>query len=363
MTKPVGERRPEQVYRDRDEFGAWAIEQSEITLSPEVANWAGPELERALSGWERYNLPGLPASATEVMEAERGKEALTYLYQARKAIIDSDYMPSATGDKEAAADTMHLVLVPWQLMKDNVDRLDSWGSDLREIEGVATESDFYRMPRDYEYKDGSLLYHNPAVLSAERGSETAELLSLERYLEDRIAENGPWGVILAQFHDVLGAAGVDSKLHISSEDIMNKDRSPYEISGYRVDGMGIIEWLSMTAQRGLWELLRDRNDSYLPANYVLDSDGEPRMLYGTLIDDDMRVRVYVTLMYPNPAEPRPAEPRLVHSRPRLAVVPSLMQTGLTDQVKTPQPWQSAEPGVSQVRGTNPLKHLVKRILG
>ena len=81
------------------------------------------------------NLP-IPSTAGElkhaVMEPDRYEEVLGKLYNARNALYQSGDVTPTGG--ENIGDTMHLVAVPWQLFKDNLNDIEGLMKRLRGVQ-------------------------------------------------------------------------------------------------------------------------------------------------------------------------------------------------------------------------------------
>jgi hypothetical protein len=234
--------------------------------SSEVRNWAQKEIFiEAVQAWEPYDL--LAGTQKEIYEnlIDRHIEKLNRLYNARNTLIAT---AGETFQGNNVGESMHLTLMPWQHFKENLQRLPEWIKEMRTLQGIATNDDDYDLDLINRLQDGTKLYRNPKVLSNHKYPLSAQWMSGDDYLDQKIAEDGPWGLALTQTTD---EAGTKELPEMSPDELTNEGRQHLEIGGERVDGLGIFEWLAMTLQHNPAKLSR-LNKSWLLANR-LEVDG------------------------------------------------------------------------------------------
>ena len=253
------------------DIGAAAVERYTNALPPEAAKWAEAGLDEACAGWQKYDIDGTLAAPAEILQSRRGKETLRRLFETKETLAESEEMTAiALWARVNVAETMNLALVPWQAFKDNLKDLRKWIGVLRDVQGVASDEDFLSFPLMTALLRGEKIYRNPNAKHA----HGAEWLSVQEYLDDRIAHDGPWGVILAQTNSY---PGVVSFAYKSPNDLTHSPERHTQIDGCNVDGLGIFEWLALTYQSDVSSF---EKTSWLLANRILalDPSSEERSL-------------------------------------------------------------------------------------
>jgi hypothetical protein len=232
------------------EQGSTMIGESEATA------WAQNELpaEYIDQRWGQYGalLDILPPSNVATMidvEPKIGTK-LQRLHEAKIGILTS---AGDTPEGQKVGDTLHLTLVPWQSFKSNLDKLPEWVEAMRGVQNKATDNDYINEELVKQIQSIYKIYRNPIAphIYTTNNTSAPEWLSAREYLDQRIAEDGAWGVVLTQ---TSPEAGVKSLVGKSPDKLTDKGRKRLEIAGYKVDGLGIFEWLAMTFQHDPSEL-------------------------------------------------------------------------------------------------------------
>ena len=262
-------------------IGVVEASKPENNLAPEVLAWANQEFSRGPDGsvfddWDKYDAhlsTPAPMDLGELFALNPNLGAtLTRLYQAKEEI-------TATGERTPArwnqplqnweegglvGDTMHLVLVPWQELQGNLNNLRSWVHNMRATQAVVKDdNDFILIDLLVGLRDGTKLYRDP---------NTNEWLSTADYLRGRITQDGPWGVMLAQTGNTVGMQSLHAK---SPNELTCAGEQHLKIKDVKVDGLGCLEWLTMSLQEDPETLiLQHKCDSWLLANRLDDIEGD-----------------------------------------------------------------------------------------
>src|SRR3990167_10936851 len=130
---------------------------------------------------------------------------------------------------------MHLAIIPWQEMRNHLADFDQWVDALRTTQGVTSNGDYINENLLGAIKSDQPLYRDPA--------SPFQLLSPSQYLDRKIAEDGPWGVMLAQ---TSPQAGIDRLKGQSPDQLTENGTRHLEIAGQMVDSMGVFEWIALT---------------------------------------------------------------------------------------------------------------------
>lgn len=263
-------------------------EAPEAQLSTDAYMWAFEEIDHSLdkgvlSSWRRYEDQlgmTVPTSYTDLLQAPHAKETIEHLYEAKQALEASG---EVTPEGLNIGETMHLVLMPWQAIRDHVDTFSSWVKDLRTTQGI-TVDDYFNddLLRKVEQETGGI-YRDP--------EHPDQYMSAKRYLDLKIEKDGPWGLMLMQTSD---DAGIDRLVQGSAADrspnaLTNNGNDHFTLAGQNVDGLGIFEWIALTFQKDP-KTLSTRDVSWLLANR-LDVNGDPYVPYGYW--DGGQVRSYL----------------------------------------------------------------------
>ncbi len=292
-----------------------AVATSATELAPSTASWARAELDTDFEGgacwaWKLYEtLPGIhvPSNLEELLDQGTPELAQTVerLHQAREALIASG---ETTPDGFNVGETMKLKLVPWQAMRDHIGDFDTWVKTLRDTQGVATSDDYFDSTLLEHIKENKLLYRDPNTPMA--ATTTAlPAISVQAYLDRKIEQDGPWGIMLVQTSE---EAGLDRLVQGSEEErspnaLTNSGAGSFEVAGQQADGLGIFEWIALTMQVDP-KTLSPTDVSWLLANRFDDTSGEARVPLGYWEDG----RVYSDLDW--------ADDQDDNIRPRLAVM-------------------------------------------
>jgi hypothetical protein len=277
-------------------------------LDVEVPTWTKNELSAEVIDrtWRHYGalltIPP-PRNVPSMVEVEpRMAVKLQRLHEAKIGILTT---AGDTPEGQKVGDTMHLTLVPWYDFKANLDKLPDWIEAMRGVQNKATGADFINEELVKQIQDGEKIYRNPIAphFFSTNNTSAPEWLSAREYLDQRIAEDGAWGVVLTQ---TSPEAGVKSLVGKSPDELTDEGRKRLEIAGYKVDGLGIFEWLAMTFQHDP-STLSPSDYTWMLANR-LDVGGGSRVPVGDWSDG----QVGSSLGF--------ADVRAENARPRLAVI-------------------------------------------
>ncbi len=248
-------------------------------LSPEVASWATADLETIGTGmhsWYQYHEQlgvAVPTSLTELAANNPNlDQALTRLYEAKQALVTSG---EVNPENLNIGETMHLVLVPWQEIRNHLADFDQWVKTLRTAQGAASRDDYINPSLLSVIQSDQSLYRDP--------TSPFQRLSPSQYLDRKIAEDGPWGIILTQ---TSPQAGVDRLKGQSPDQLTENGTRHLEVAGQMVDSMGTFEWIALTLQEDPKQLSA-QDYSWLLANRI-DVDDRPRVPSGRWSVDRVR---------------------------------------------------------------------------
>jgi hypothetical protein len=286
-------------------------QEPDIELSAEARQWAEQELsgnfdDGALGTWRKYDsLFSVQAPGdldTLIRDNPNMATKLGRLHEAKLAITAAaDVTPEGLN----VGETMHLTVVPWAAFKSNLERLPEWVKTLRDVQGIAEVDDFINDAFIAGLKDNTELYRNPIAPHFFTTNNTAapDWLSARDYLDERIAEDGPWGVLLTQTSQ---QAGLQNLIGKSPDDLTDKGQKRFEIAGHKVDSLGVFEWLAMTFQHDPSALSSD-DESWLLANRITVNGGS-EVAYGYWYGDQVKSHLWKS------------EDQGDGARPRLAVI-------------------------------------------
>ena len=263
-------------------------------LSIETLAWAKQEIAPALSSWHKYEpiLSQRVPADLEALIADNFDLALNLecLHEAKVALTATN---QTTPEGANVGETMHLVLMPWQSIKNHLNNFSVWLNDMRSRQGVKQQDYINPDLLKYIQNDMKLYTHSsPGVI--QKPSE---------YLDDKIKRDGEWGVMLVQ---TSNDAGLKSFIGKSPNDLTKNGAGRFKLDSYEVDSLGIFEWLSLTLQEDPSKL-SSSDYSWLLANRVM-ADNSPQVPYGVWRGSQVRS---------NSASPDAARG---NARPRLAVM-------------------------------------------
>ncbi len=247
-------------------------------LSGEVQSWANNELADVgnyFDTWQNYDGQLGVAKSISVGELTASNPnlagKLTRLYEAKQALLASS---ETTPNGVNVGETMRLAIVPWQEMRNHLNDFDEWVDGLREAQGL-DEEDYINEDLVAAIKGNTPFYRDP--------ENPSQLLTAGQYLDKKIADDGPVGIMLVQTSD---DAGID-RIKGQSPDQMTGDGSEHlELSGSNIDAMGIFEWISLTLQTDPTQLSTE-DYSWMLANR-LDVGGGPHVPFGDRDDDQVK---------------------------------------------------------------------------
>jgi hypothetical protein len=283
-------------------------QRSSMIGEPEALEWADGELSSVYinSSWRRYGaLLVIPPPADIRSMVEVQPSVAEKLQRFREARVGLMTTAGDTPEGQNVGETMHLTLVPWESFKANLHKLPEWINAVRGVQGKASEDDFFNSELMRQLLSDEKIYRNPIAphFFATNNTSAPEWLSAREYLDQRIREDGPWGVILTQNSP---EAGVKSMVGKSPDELTDEGRKRLEIAGYKVDGLGIFEWLALTFQQDPSEL-SPSDYTWMLANR-LNVGGDPRVPVGDWGGDQVRSGLY------------DADYQSEDARPRLAVI-------------------------------------------
>ena len=233
-------------------------------LSREVQLWAEVELENSLTAWGTYigtlQIFDMPHTYTDVVEgSKKFEQTINKLYEAKQSLTESN---EATPEEQNVGETMHLALVPWQEIRNHLTDFDQWVNTMRNAQGIAPDQDYINKDLLSAIKSDQPLYRDPA--------SPFQLLTSTQYLDRKITEDGPWGIILVQ---TSPEAGIESIRGQSPNEMTHNGQSHFELAGRNVDALGIFEWVALTFEKNPQEL-SPQDVSWFLANRM-DVDGVP----------------------------------------------------------------------------------------
>ena len=283
------------------------ISQSQPTAeweSPVVEQWAESELSTATLGWRRYfSSPMATVERPNLMTSHVA--TLNRLYNAQQALLESGEKTTRSG--YSIGQVMHLTLVPWQQLSDNLDQLPEWIKSLREYQGGSFDNDYFHTDLLEQLQNDTPIYRNPKAANQNLAGNSTEpqWLSARQYLTQRLEEDGPWGIVLIQNTE---DAGISSLADKSPDDLTAQGNGHFEIAGQQVDGLGVFEYLALTMQHDGYSFSTN-NRSFMLANRLLVRN-IPMVAFGGWDKDRLRVTLGVN----------PADNSLGEITPRLAVI-------------------------------------------
>lgn len=262
----------------------------------EAKHWAAGELYNAAQKWHRYDLSpdsrrslgqGYdPRSPNMIRQVEK-------LFEAKQDFTNSGY---TTPEGTPIGETMKLIMVPWQHFKDHLDDIPTLLRQMRQTQGI-TNDDYLNNDLISAINFAKPMYQSP--------HQPGHLISALHYLDMKIAQDGAWGVMLAQ---TSNEAGLEHLKQQSPDQLTTSGgvSDNLRLKNIPVDSMGIFEWWAITLQEDPSQL-SNSDYSWLLANR-LDVNGVARVLCGRWDDGQVRSRLY------------DADYRFDDIRPRLAVM-------------------------------------------
>ena len=228
-----------------------------IELAAEVTEWGNSELLNAGASWMKYVavLGSLSLNNSNTLrESHKNLDAtILRLYEVRNLLLQTSH---ETTMGTPIGETMKLVLVPWQHFKDQLanKQLRPMLRQMRREQQAGQDdvndaflSDIY---------EGKAIYYDTTM----PGSR----MTASSYLNMKIAQDGPWGVMLAQTSNEAGTEQFNGK---SPDDltITAHGHDNLRLRQERVDQMGIFEWWALTLQEDPTRL-SSQDGSWLLAN-------------------------------------------------------------------------------------------------
>lgn len=213
---------------------------ADLQLSPEAQAWGNQGINRALEKWRKYdgvldtpkfrNSDGLYDSNPNL------ERTLMRLYDAQEQLSNSVYQ---TRSSEPIGETMKLVLMPWQLFQDRLQSHDviRMLGQMRAEQGI--DKDYVQENLRDAWNSDQPMYQLP--------SRPGDLISAFEYIHEKIKQDGPWGVMLAQTSDLAGTSADLGKSTAVLADAYSRD-DVMDLQKLRVDQMGIFEWWALTFQ-------------------------------------------------------------------------------------------------------------------
>jgi hypothetical protein len=253
-----------------------SLEESASEVVPLSSNehlWADNELNHkggALDKWQKYGhiLNFRPASAGEMENSTMGParygEVIERLHSAKEALQASGEVTPTGG--ENIGDTMHLVVVPWEMFRDNLGDLEVLMKQFRNAQGINKE-DYIGQNIIKSIKGNHRFYKSwdaPGIV-----------YTAAEYLDHKIKEDGPWGLMLTQTSD---EPGVKSLLGQSPDELTGRANHTPVIADQEVGSFGLFEWLALTLQEDPRHLSAQYY-SWMLANRT-EVTGGPRGPYG-----------------------------------------------------------------------------------
>ncbi len=246
-------------------------------LAADVQAWAATDFEA--TNWYQYpDQYGLdaPTSLQELAAVSPNlAPTLSRLYEAKQSLVLSN---EATPEGQNVGETMHLAFIPWQAMRDHLTDFDQWVKTLRDSQNIATSDDYINDSLLAAIKSNQPLYRD--------SDRPTQLLTPTEYLDKKIAEDGPWGVMLVQTSQEAGIERIKGQ---SPDEMTGSGSQHLELADQPIDAMGVFEWIALTMQKDPKEL-SPQDVSWLLANRMT-VDGAPRVPDGYW--DGGQVRSYL----------------------------------------------------------------------
>ena len=230
-------------------------------LTTEALSWANAELNNnfgdgALGSWQRYETVlgvTVPHTVDELSQTNPNlASTLTRLYEAKQALTANG---AVTPDAFNLGETMRLVVMPWQAIRNHLGDFDQWLKTLRRQQGIVTNDDNIHRKLLWAIKSNQPFYRDP--------ENPTQLLTPTQYLDKKIAQDGAWGVMLAQTSQ---GAGIERMRSQSPDQMTGNGSKHLELAGHNIDAMGIFEWIALTLQNDPKKLSLELNSSWLLAN-------------------------------------------------------------------------------------------------
>ncbi|MDO8591805.1 MAG: hypothetical protein Q7R60_02705 [bacterium] len=256
-----------------------------------IYQWADPQLKEALDSWRKYSpMSNLIPGSTEELGARNPNfpHTMKRLYEARQALMKSN---EETPEGLKVGETMHLVLIPWEEIKNNLSNFGEWVKKHRETQALELGADYINPSLLDAIQQDMKLYRDP--------QNPENLLTSSEYLDKKIAQDGPWGVMLVQTSNDAGTNGTKGK---SPDSLTAGGQEHLQVAGHNVDAMGIFEWLALTLQQDPTKLSRE-DVSWLLANR-LDVYGDFRVSYGHCSVDQVMSDLHFTIALSDFWQPR-----------------------------------------------------------
>jgi hypothetical protein len=195
-----------------------------------------------------------------------------------------------TPEDRPIAESMKLVMIPWQAFRANLNDIPGWLAKLRSKQGITTQEDFLNSHINDAIAEGKEFYRDPdpQTLRGRTGRlrGVKRWISAKEYLDKRIAADGSWGAMIVQASD---EAGLKDWIGKSPNDLTEDGEAQIEVAGHDVDGLGIFEWLSLTLAEDPSKL-STKDYSWLLANRI-DVNGGPCVPCGRFNGGRVRSRL------------------------------------------------------------------------
>lgn len=276
---------------------------NEYDFNPEAEEWALPRLTQAIEKWEKFNsskiIESIPTSTYDfILKSKNLSEAIDELYLANLMLYGSG---EETPEGINIADSMELVLIPWDFYQKSLEKnlfINSLDR-LRSVQGI--EKDLIDPQIIRVIHEDMPIYLHPA---------SGGFLSTKQYVDFMVETHGPWGLMLAQANN---QAGTKTSIGESANNLNKNGFSHMEIgggplvNGQDVDFMGILEWIALTLQEdpkqisrnGFSVLLANRlelqNDDYVPFGAYIQ--GGERLFKIKTSEQDERLGPRLAVMY------------------------------------------------------------------
>jgi hypothetical protein len=241
----------------------------------EVRAWAEPQIDKLLASMV-FSV-GEPLHSFAELETKHKSlpETLSRLYEARERLMNSS---EVTPEGTPIGETMRLTLVPWGAFRRNLAGIADMVKEMRDRQSLTTNDDYLNDELFRALTDWTKLYRSP--LKSITSQQADSMVTAGEYLDERIAQDGDWGVILTQ---VSNDAGVESLRGKSPDELTSDGNGTLYVEGVEVDGMGIFEWLATTLNHDPTQL-SSQDASWLLANRFNDAQGVAQVPFGYFYD-------------------------------------------------------------------------------
>ncbi len=251
ISEPAGSEQTEPAARSGTE--AWAIQD----ISEAIESWHEAVMYQGQPHWDFKDNP-VPTSFKEFKESHQNfNQKFRALCKAKKDLTEFGETPEGrTPEDNNIGDDMHFLLIPWGYFAREITQTAANGPSLKssliELHGF---NDF-EMEAVENLKADNVMYRLGG-----------SALGPEAYLNERIAREGPWGMMLAQ---TSYDPGLMVRENTSPSFVSLEDSRQLSIAGQSVSALGIFEEMAFSLQIDKFDYMAEPDSIWLPANSFSD---------------------------------------------------------------------------------------------